>query len=103
MSYCINFELSKKAVMKILYNLGIYIYITLLNVFSLFNHKALLWVKGRKRWVEVLRAQRNSSDTYIWIHCASLGEFEQGRPVIEAFKKEKPEYKILLTFFSPPL
>ncbi len=101
MSYCINFELSKKAVMKILYNLGIYIYITLLNIFSLFNHKASLWVKGRKGWMEVLRSKRNSSDTYIWIHCASLGEFEQGRPVIEAVKKEKPEYKIILTFFSP--
>ena len=66
------------------------------------NAKALQWVKGRKTQRTALRqAQGPDSAEWIWFHAASLGEFEQGRPVIEALKKEFPQYKILLSFFSP--
>lgn len=87
--------------MRFLYNIGIYIFTALAYLVSPFNHKARLWIDGRKGWFNNLRKKINQGDKYIWIHCASLGEFEQGRPVIEAIKKEKPEYKIILTFFSP--
>jgi 3-deoxy-D-manno-octulosonic-acid transferase len=62
-----------------------------------FNQKAALWVKGRKGNLPVSK----QFDKSVWIHCASLGEFEQGRPVIEAIKAKNPDVKILLTFFSP--
>lgn len=68
---------------------------------SLFNHKARLWVDGRKGIFEKVKKAINPEEKIAWIHCASLGEFEQGRPVIEALKKEIPELKIFLTFFSP--
>jgi 3-deoxy-D-manno-octulosonic-acid transferase len=58
-------------------------------------------VDGQKDWYKLLCQKVRQDDKYFWIHCASLGEFEQGRPVIEAIKKEMPQYKILLTFFSP--
>jgi 3-deoxy-D-manno-octulosonic-acid transferase len=57
-------------------------------------------VKGWKNWHRWLSQKARSEDRYIWVHCASLGEFEQGRPVIEEIRKKIPQYKILLTFFS---
>lgn len=87
--------------MELLYNIGILIFRAGAWFISPFNNKAGLWNKGQKNWFEQLKEKINSEDKYIWIHCASLGEFEQGRPVIEAIKKEKPQYKIILTFFSP--
>lgn len=67
-----------------------------------FNQKAKLWSEGRKNIFEELTDKfKNEKDRVIWMHCASLGEFEQGRPVLEALKKEFPSRKILLTFFSP--
>lgn len=67
-----------------------------------FNEKAKLFVTGRKGLLEkVAQDFRNNDNQIVWFHCASLGEFEQGRPVIEAYKKQFPEHKILLTFFSP--
>jgi 3-deoxy-D-manno-octulosonic-acid transferase len=87
--------------MKILYNIGIYFYITLAHLIAPFNSKASLWVRGRKKWAGSLEGKLESGDRNIWVHCASLGEFEQGRPVIEAIKKDFPHYKIILTFFSP--
>lgn len=87
--------------MKVLYNIGILIFTALANLFSPFNYKASLWVKGRKNWAEKIAAKIKPGDRTVWIHCASLGEFEQGRPLIEAIKKETPELKIVLTFFSP--
>lgn len=87
--------------MRILYNIGISIFAALAYLISPFNRKVRLWVEGRRYWYNKLREKINPEDKYIWIHCASLGEFEQGRPVIEAIKKERPEYKIILTFFSP--
>ncbi len=87
--------------MKALYNLGILIYTALAYLLSPFNEKAKLWVNGRKDWYGKLSEKIKPGEKYMWIHCASLGEFEQGRPLIEAIKKEKPDLKIVLTFFSP--
>ena len=87
--------------MKVLYNIGILIFTALAHLIAPFNSKASLWVKGRKNWAEKISERIKPGDRNIWIHCASLGEFEQGRPVIEAIKKEMPELKIVLTFFSP--
>jgi 3-deoxy-D-manno-octulosonic-acid transferase len=68
---------------------------------SLFNAKAKLWISGRKNLLKELGKEISSSDKIAWFHCASLGEFEQGRPVVEAFREQHKDYKILLTFFSP--
>jgi len=68
---------------------------------SLFNSKARLWIKGRSGWKENLKKNIDPGKKYLWIHCASLGEFEQGRPVIEAVKEKFPEMKVVLSFFSP--
>jgi 3-deoxy-D-manno-octulosonic-acid transferase len=87
--------------MKYIYNLGILIYVMAARLLSLVNSKARLWTNGRKDWELLLKANVSRNNTNIWIHCASLGEFEQGRPLIEAIKNIKPEYKIILTFFSP--
>jgi 3-deoxy-D-manno-octulosonic-acid transferase len=87
--------------MKILYNLGILIFEALANIIAPFNAKAKLWVDGRKDWERKITDKVKPGDRTMWIHCASLGEFEQGRPVIEALKKEIPELKVVLTFFSP--
>ncbi|HBE42294.1 MAG TPA: 3-deoxy-D-manno-octulosonic acid transferase [Bacteroidales bacterium] len=87
--------------MELLYNLGIFVYSAIVFLLSPFNHKARLLVRGRRDSFKIIRQKRVPGDKYIWIHCASLGEFEQGRPVIEAIKKEMPGFKILLTFFSP--
>ena len=87
--------------MKFLYNLGIYLLNALASVFALFNSKARLWVEGTKDWENRISLRIKPGDKTIWIHCASLGEFEQGRPVIEAMKSEHPEIKVVLTFFSP--
>ncbi|MCX6322530.1 MAG: 3-deoxy-D-manno-octulosonic acid transferase [Bacteroidia bacterium] len=87
--------------MKVLYNIGIFIFTALAHLLSPFNSKASLWVKGRKKWTEKIADKIKPEGRNVWIHCASLGEFEQGRPVIEAIKKERPDLKIVLTFFSP--
>jgi 3-deoxy-D-manno-octulosonic-acid transferase len=68
------------------------------------SKKAQLWLAGRRGIFEQLNQWKksfSSQEKIIWVHCASLGEFEQGRPVIEKIKKDNPSYKILLTFFSP--
>jgi 3-deoxy-D-manno-octulosonic-acid transferase len=87
--------------MKLLYNVGILIFSALANIISPFSSKASLWVKGRKKWAEKITDKIKPGDRVIWMHCASLGEFEQGRPVIEAIKKNMPAFRIVLTFFSP--
>ena len=87
--------------MKVLYNIGILIFISLACIISPFNSKASLWIRGRRKWADKIRDKIKPGDRIIWIHCASLGEFEQGRPVIEAIKAEMPQFKIFLTFFSP--
>ena len=87
--------------MLFLYNIGIYSYYLLILLSSPFNKKAKLWIKGRKNIFKRLAENIDSSSKIAWFHCASLGEFEQGRPVIEEFKKKYNTYKILVTFFSP--
>lgn len=87
--------------MKLLYNLAINIFSALAHIVAPFNPKAALWVKGRKGWAQKISDKINPADRTFWIHCASLGEFEQGRPVIEAIRNQMPGMKIVLTFFSP--
>ena len=109
-----------------LYNISIYLYQFIIWIASPFNKKAKLWIAGRSSMFDVRssmfgkiksdtkfrtsnieterRPHRNGTppaSKLAWFHCASLGEFEQGRPVIEKFKETSPDYKILLTFFSP--
>lgn len=66
-----------------------------------FNAKAKKWVTGRKNIFEKLEAAIPTQEKIIWMHCASLGEFEQGRPLLEKMKQQYPTHKFLLTFFSP--
>ena len=87
--------------MTLLYRTGIFFYSLFIHIFSAFNEKARLFVRGRMNWEKILGQKIDPKAKYIWFHCASLGEFEQGRPVIEDLKNRLPEYKILLTFFSP--
>jgi 3-deoxy-D-manno-octulosonic-acid transferase len=87
--------------MKVLYNLGIYLFSALANIAASFNSRAALWVKGRKNWAAIISEKIKPGDRVIWVHCASLGEFEQGRPVIESIKKDLPQFKVIITFFSP--
>jgi 3-deoxy-D-manno-octulosonic-acid transferase len=87
--------------MRFLYNLGIWFYVGAIYVASLFNQKAKQWVKGRQNWYRNLKAAFDNDAQTAWFHVSSLGEFEQGRPVIEGFRKLHPEIKIVLTFFSP--
>ncbi len=87
--------------MTFLYNISIYITQFLLRIIVLFNKKIKLFVNGRKKSFDQIIAAISKSDKVIWFHCASLGEFEQGRPIIEKIKTNYPDYKIVLTFFSP--
>ncbi|MBK7271352.1 MAG: hypothetical protein IPI07_18135 [Flavobacteriales bacterium] len=66
-----------------------------------FLPKARAWVDGRKGLWARLEARRDDLQGCLWMHCASVGEFEQGRPVLEAIKRERPGLPVLLTFFSP--
>lgn len=85
-----------------MYSLGIIILSGLVRFAALFNAKSKAFVNGRsKLFFRLESAFQNEQAPVAWVHCASLGEFEQGRPVIEQFKKEFPAFKILLTFFSP--
>jgi 3-deoxy-D-manno-octulosonic-acid transferase len=68
---------------------------------ALFNKKARQWIEGRRDFWTKLESAIVKDDEYVWFHCASLGEFEQGRPVMDRFRKENPGIKIILTFFSP--
>ena len=88
--------------MKFLYQLFIFLYPLVAKLISSNNEKAKLWVDGRKDiFVRLKEAFSNNRSKVVWVHCSSLGEFEQGRPVIEEIKKKNPSIKILLTFFSP--
>ena len=87
--------------MSLLYNIGIALYEYGITIASPWNTKARLWRDGRKGLLESLSHNIPAGERIVWIHAASLGEFEQGRPIIERIKREHPERKILLTFFSP--
>lgn len=88
--------------MVFLYQIGISLYILAVRMASLFSDKAKMMLEGRKSLFEALGNHfRETDQKTAWFHCASLGEFEQGRPVMEAFRQRFPDYQILLTFFSP--
>lgn len=87
--------------MKFLYQLGINLAVLLLPVSRFFSPKMKLFVDGRKQSFAILENQIDKNQEYIWFHVASLGEYEQGLPVMEEIKAKYPEYKLLLTFFSP--
>ena len=84
-----------------MYNLVIYIYLLGVAIASLFNEKVRKMWRGERDAFRVLREQVDPQAKYVWFHAASLGEFEQGRPLMEQLRRDHPEYKILLTFFSP--
>lgn len=86
----------------ILYRIFLFLYACGVEIASVFNHKARLWYQGRKKIFKKLnKAFKGNEAPVIWFHCASLGEFEQGRPLLEALKEHHPDHKILLSFFSP--
>ncbi|MCB2206947.1 MAG: 3-deoxy-D-manno-octulosonic acid transferase [Bacteroidetes bacterium] len=88
--------------MRFFYNLFIYLYQGAVKTAAVLgNEKAKKWVKGRKNVFIDIKNAIGKDDRIIWVHCASLGEFEQGRPLIETIRKRYKNYKILLTFFSP--
>lgn len=84
-----------------LYTIAIYFYQLCVILVSPFHKKARTILKGQRETFRILRQQVDKQANYVWFHAASLGEFEQGRPLMERFRREHPEYKILLTFFSP--
>lgn len=87
--------------MSHLYTFFIHLYHLLIRIGSLFNAKARSWIRGRENILSRIEKNVQHNKPIAWFHCASLGEFEQGRPVMEAFRKAFPQYRILLTFFSP--
>lgn len=86
---------------RILYELFIVLYPFVIKIVSPFNEKARLWLKGRKDVFGQMELRIKSNTPLIWMHCSSLGEFEQGRPLLEKLRVEYSSYKVLLTFFSP--
>ena len=84
-----------------MYNLAIYLYLLGVAIYSLFNEKVRKMWRGERDAFRILREQVDPNARYVWSHAASLGEFEQGRPLMEQMKREHPDIKILLTFFSP--
>ena len=84
-----------------IYNIGVMLYGFLLKIAAIFNPKAKMFINGRKNGFKNFQERLNPSDCPIWFHFASLGEFEQGRPVLEKLKDIQPEQKVVVTFFSP--
>ena len=84
-----------------MYNVAISIYAFFLRLIAPFHKKVKLMVEGHVDTYEILKSKVDTTSKYVWFHVASLGEYEQALPMIEIIRKEKPTYKILLTFFSP--
>lgn len=85
-----------------MYTFGIYIYIAFVRLAALFGHKkAKQMLEGHKEIFDTLKKNIVSGTDYVWFHASSLGEFEQGRPMIEKLRADHPEYRVVLTFFSP--
>ncbi len=87
--------------MRSYYNTAIYAARFFVHLHARFNEKSKKWVEGRKRIFSKLKSEIVGKEKWVWFHASSTGEFEQGRPLMEAFRKEFPEYRILLSFFSP--
>jgi 3-deoxy-D-manno-octulosonic-acid transferase len=94
-------EIIRSTVGKLLYYIFARLYPFAIKLVSPINEKARLWVNGRKQVLVRMKNTMDANDKIIWMHCSSLGEFEQGRPLLEKLKSHYPSYKILLTFFSP--
>ncbi len=86
--------------MRLLYTLSIRLYHLFIQLAALFNEKARKWISGRKKQAKLLETVIEKKSKRVWIHCASLGEFEQARPLIDQFKL-KHQFEVILTFFSP--
>jgi len=91
--------------MTFLYHLAIHCYVLAIRIAAIFNPKARQWIRGRRgifnELIQKLSGERLANSRCVWVHAASLGEFEQGRPIIEQIKQKYPDTKIILTFFSP--
>ena len=87
--------------MYFIYNILVLITGFALKIIAIFNKKIKLFVEGRTATFQKIKNVISENDKVIWFHCASLGEFEQGRPILEKLKEENPTYKLVLTFFSP--
>ena len=87
--------------MHLIYNVFAQLSWHFLKIVALFNTKIKLFVEGRKNTSAILENNLGPNDKNIWIHVASLGEFEQGLPIIEKIKSDHPDYKVVVTFFSP--
>lgn len=85
----------------ILYNIFLSLYYAGISIYSLFNVKAKKWIDGRRGWEAKLKTIIKEGEPIIWVHCSSLGEYEQGKPLMQALRGKYPNHKILLTFFSP--
>lgn len=84
-----------------IYNIVIYFVLWGIAIASLFNEKVRKMWRGEREAFKILKQKVDPNAKYIWLHAASLGEFEQGRPLMERIRKDNPQYKILLTFYSP--
>ena len=84
-----------------IYNIVIYFVLCGIAIASLFNEKVRKMWRGEREAFKILKQKVDPNAKYIWFHAASLGEFEQGRPLMERIRKDNPQYKILLTFYSP--
>ena len=84
-----------------IYNIVIYFVLLGIAIASLFNEKVRKMWRGEREAFKILKQKVDPNAKYIWFHAASLGEFEQGRPLMEQIRKDYPQYKILLTFYSP--
>lgn len=83
------------------YNIFLFLFNTAARITAPFNAKTNKWVHGRQGIFETLEKTLSENHKVVWMHCASLGEFEQGRPLLERLKEQGTRYKVLLTFFSP--
>ncbi|RME98200.1 MAG: 3-deoxy-D-manno-octulosonic acid transferase, partial [Bacteroidetes bacterium] len=97
------FWTARQMIFRILYGMGVAAYHAGIKVAAYWQPKAKAWVEGRRNWQVPLQRwrQTNASAQVFWMHCASLGEFEQGRSVLEAWCEKHPDWKIVLTFYSP--
>jgi 3-deoxy-D-manno-octulosonic-acid transferase len=97
-----DFHFPARPFLRFLYSLGLSIYALLLRLVAPFNPKAAAWVAGREGLLpRIAQALAGDAAPRLWVHCASLGEFEQGRPLIEGLRRQYPSHKVVLTFFSP--
>ncbi len=87
--------------MIVVYNAVLCIYHLGIRIYAVFNDKASRWVKGRKGLLKQIASEVKQNENIVWVHCASLGEFEQGRPIFEKLKEQDASLKVLITFFSP--